>query len=388
MLRIASAALLAGASLALVEPSAAQNLTPSQYSVEVYLDNAERIGAPRLEEVFRFANPPGPLTPGERSTLLGDLLPGASNALAAQNGVRMNRRFNQLMSCPEFVGQSAVMVQSECLWLQTSGGGMGMTEKDGETGYNDTRVSVAFGGQVALAEDWFLGLAGDYSRDWLSSNDSRIISDADSLFLGATLKWQPIERAIVSVALGGSYAWLDNERRILGTGRTASSSPNYWSGGARLHMEYEFVLDGPFYLLPYQDVDIVYTETPAYAESGAGAFNLDVEKGSQVSVSSTKAMEIGSRMRIARGLLLKSYAAAGVTIANHQDWTTDAVLAAGPPGAGTFSSSIPIDKYYGRFAAGFELQGTNGLDIRIEYDGAVSGHSDSHIGSLRLGYRF
>ncbi len=382
------AATLAVMVFASASVAVAQSPSSARYEVEVYLERAEAIGAPALEEVFSFVESSGSIDTATFDAALSDILPGVSNALAAQNGIRMNRRFSDLMSCPQFVGQTAVMEQSSCAWFQTSGGGLTMTEKDGVTGYSDGNFTFAFGGQYEFADDWYFGLAASYARDWLRSDDSRVISNADTVFVGATVKWEVIERAVIGVALGGTYSWLDNERRILGTGRTADSNPDFWSGAARIHMEYEFALDGPFYLLPYQDFDFVYTVTPAYSENGAGAFNLDVDKGSQVSFSSNKALEIGGRMRIAQGLLLKSYASAGVTIGNHQDWTTTASLASGPAGAGDFSSTIPIDKYYGRVGAGFHLQGTDGLDIRLEYDGAVSGHSDYHIGSLRLGYRF
>ncbi len=230
-------------------------------------------------------------------------------------------------------------------------------------------------------------MAGTYSRDWLSSNGGRIDSDADTIFAGTTVKWQPIERAIIAVALGGSYSWLDNERTVLGSSLVAGSSPNFWCGGARLHMEYEFSLDGPFYLLPYQGVDIVYTVTPEYSESGTGAFDLRVGKGSQVSVRSTKAMKIGSRMRIAQGLLTE-----GLCRGRHHHRQSSGLDNRRCLNRRSARRQQPLLDHpgrqdYGRVGAGFQLQGTNGLDLRLEYDGAVSGHSNSHIGSLRFGYR-
>ena len=203
------------------------------------------------------------------------------------------------------------------------------------------------------------------------------------------MKWTPLPGSVVAIAAGGSYSWVDNERRISISGfeGTADSSPDFWSGAVRLHMEYQFVM-GDLYLTPYQDFDFVFTRTPGYSESGAGALDLDIESNRVMSVSSTKAVELGSRMHVAHGLDLRTYASAGVTIARNQDWTTTGTLAGAPAGTGTLSTTIPIDKYYGRLGFGMQLVGEEWFDLRLEYDGAVSGHSNSHIGSLRFGYRF
>ncbi|GAB5470424.1 MAG: hypothetical protein Kilf2KO_34540 [Rhodospirillales bacterium] len=365
-------------------------LTGNESAAAGHLDSIWKAGGGPYGSLFATLNELAESSNGAYTSAVADLSPGVSNALAAQNGLIMNRRFNALMSCPFFEGESVIMGQSNCLWMETSGGGLSMSEKDGATGYSDSRFTLSLGGQQQLAEDWFLGLAGSYTRNWLNGNDGRVQSQGDTAFLGASLKWQVVKRGLVSLAAGGSFSWLDNERRISipGASATASSSPNFWSAGGRLHMEYVFDLGGSTYLMPYQDVDFIYTVTPRYRETGAGALDLLVDEGSKFSFNSTKAVEVGTRNFISPGILLKTYASAGITVANHQDWTTDARLIAAPEGAGEFSSTIPVDKYYGRVGGGLQLQAASGLDVRLEYDGAVSGHSTSHIGSLRLGYRF
>lgn len=315
----------------------------------------------------------------------GQDAPGVSSALAAQTGIATNRRFRYLFSCPEFTGDDALMVEAECLWLRTAGGGLGMTEKDGITGYDDGNASGALGGQLSLAEDWVLGLAFSYDHDWLSANDGTVDSRADSAFLGASLKWQFNEHALFSVELGGSYAWVDNDRHIQTGGGTltAKSNPNFWSGAARIHMQYEFLLDR-YYILPFQDFNFVYTKTPSYSESGAGGLDLDVQSADQWGFSSNKGVEFGARLHVASGFDLRTFTYVGVTIANNQDWTS---FASSPAGGDVFSI-IPVDKYYGRVGAGLQLYGDEGLDLRLDYDGGFSGHTSSHVGALRVGYRF
>ncbi|MEO1191239.1 MAG: autotransporter outer membrane beta-barrel domain-containing protein [Pseudomonadota bacterium] len=326
---------------------------------------------------------------GAYQSALEDLAPGVSNALVAQNGIVMNRRFDRLMSCPEFTGDTVILGESECLWLSFGGGGLSMGEKNGVTGYRITGIDISTGGEIELAEDWFLGLVASYERAWLTGSDGRVTGQSDTAFAGLAGKWKPDPKAMLSLAAGGSYSWVDNDRDIAipGFSGTASSSPNFWSLGGRFHMEYQFDM-GDYYLMPYQDIDLVYTVAPSYTESGAGSLDLEVDRASQVSLSSTKMFEIGSRMMVARGWTLRSYAAAGVTIANNQDFTSVARLAGAPDGSGDFSATIPIDKYYGRAELGFHLQSTSGFDLRLEYEGAVSGHSTNNVGSLRLGYRF
>lgn len=326
-------------------------------------------------------------TSGAEDLNKSDLAPGISNAFAAQNGIAMDVRMAMLMSCPAFLGASPVMTESPCAWARVGGGGLSMTRKEGVTGYHAPTVSFSLGGELALAEDWFLSTAGSYERAWLTGTDGRVVSRASTAFAGVAAKWKPSERSLLSLGFGGSYAWLDNERDVSTGGGTltARSSPDFWSGAARVHMEIVFPM-GQYYIRPYQDFNVAYTVTPAYGESGAGAFDLDVDRGDQVSFSSAKMVEFGGRMPVAQGLTLRHYAAMGVIIGNHQDWTTDASLAADP--ATAFSSTVPVDRYYGRFNLGLQLQGIEGLDLRMEYNGAVSGHANDHLGSLRLGYRF
>jgi len=81
-------------------------------------------------------------------------------------------------------------------------------------------------------------------------------------------------------------------------------------------------------------------------------------------------------------LLLRPYAAAGVSLQSTNGWSQTARLASAPAGASGFTTTLPIDPVAGRVAVGVQLYTTRQIAFRLQYDGEFSGTLTSHAGSF------
>ncbi len=127
---------------------------------------------------------------------------------------------------------------------------------------------------------------------------------------------------------------------------------------------------------------------PGHRESGAGNLGLAYDSASQTSLAVTPALELGARLDLAGGYILRPFARLGVSLLTNDDWTISARLAGAPAGVPGFETAIPLDQVTTQVSAGLQLWAANGLDLRLGYDGAFSEHATSHGGTLTLAWDF
>ncbi len=326
---------------------------------------------------------------GAYSGALSSLTSDTMNAPAADNLALMQQRLDRMMSCPAFQGASALPVQTECVWAQAGGGNISQGSFDGAASYGDTVYSFTMGGQKQIAPDWFLGFAAGYENSQIQNSGSSFKSAGQVFSAGASLKYQT-GAWLFAGGLGGNFGSFDNTRvaTIGSFGGTATSTQDVGGFGGRLRAAYTWTADS-VYVKPYVDLDLIYTNAGSYGESGAGLLDQQVSQSSRWGVVGTPSVEIGKRFDLGPGYTLRGYARAGVSVSSVRDWTTQTRLAAAPSGAGGFDVTLPMDTVYGRVGAGVQLAGTNnGLSVRVEYDGAFSGHTSRNGGSLRVAQAF
>jgi outer membrane autotransporter protein len=168
-------------------------------------------------------------------------------------------------------------------------------------------------------------------------------------------------------------------------GAVASGSPNAWHVGAHGRIAYQLPFDG-WYLQPRLDLHLVHVRSSGYAERGAGPFNLDVEAGNATTFAAVPAVEVGGRIRLNEGMVLRPFASAGVSFSANRDWTAAARFA-GQAGPG-FRATTPIPDVLGKFTLGAELLSSTRWDVRVQYSAEVGSGYRSHVGMARLAYRF
>ena len=130
---------------------------------------------------------------------------------------------------------------------------------------------------------------------------------------------------------------------------------------------------GGWYVQPRVDLHLSYVRSGGYTESGAAPFNL--------------AVEVGGRVRLGEGMVLRPFASAGIELSANGDWAATARLA-GQPASRGFRASTPIPDVLGKFTVGAELLSTTNWDLRVQYSAEVGDGYTSHTGLARVAYRF
>ena len=323
----------------------------------------------------------------EYQARLSDLSPGVALAPAAQMQFAMARFTGAMMSCPTFNRADALTQEQNCFWGEVSSR---RTKQDGverTSSFSYDSTTYQFGGQREIAPNTFLGGSVAYQNARLAGDDRRVSGSGDSGYAGIVLKRQ-VDQWTFSGALGGGYGSYDMDRNmnIATYGSTAKSSPNVYSFGARLRAARTFT-QGEFYLKPYVDLDATYSRMPGYTESG-DALRLKVDGSDQFVLGVAPTLELGGRVDLPKGAMMRPFAYAGVSFLSEDGWKTKARLEGAPAGAGSFTTSMPTDNVIGRVGAGFQVMNAAGLDFRLQYDGQFASKGRSHGGALKVSMPF
>ncbi|MET3414006.1 autotransporter outer membrane beta-barrel domain-containing protein [Methylobacterium sp. 1030] len=135
---------------------------------------------------------------------------------------------------------------------------------------------------------------------------------SDAADVSAALKHQ-IGPWLLAASANLGYSWADNKRLIDfgGATATARSKSGILSAGGRLRASYQ-ILFGDWYLKPYADLDLLYSFSPAYSETGAPGFNLDMRPVAKTLVAFSPMMEIGGRIDLDVGRWVRTYGTLGL----------------------------------------------------------------------------
>ncbi len=324
---------------------------------------------------------------GAYQARISDLSPGVALAPAAQMQFSMARFTGAMMSCPTFKSVDSFTQEQNCFWGEVSGRRTKQNGVERTSSFNYDSTTYQFGGQREIAPNTFLGGSMAYQNTRLAGDDRRVSGSGDSGYAGLVLK-QQVDQWTFSGALGGGYGSynMDRNMNIAGYGNTAKSSPNVYSFGARLRAARTFT-QGNFYVKPYVDLDATYSRMPGYAESG-DALSLKVDGSDQFVLGVGPTLELGGRVDLPKGAMMRPFAYAGVSFLSEDGWKTKARLAQAPAGTGSFTTSMPTDNVIGRVGAGFQVLSAAGLDFRLQYDGEFAAKGSSHAGSLKVSMPF
>jgi hypothetical protein len=85
-----------------------------------------------------------------------------------------------------------------------------------------------------------------------------------------------------------------------------------------------------------------------YHESGAGAFDLDVDSTDELVFSATPGLELGARLTMPDGSPLRAYAGIGLSLLSANNWEADARFEDAPASAGDFRNEVSTRNVLGR----------------------------------------
>ncbi|MEO1193850.1 MAG: hypothetical protein AAFY02_18995 [Pseudomonadota bacterium] len=301
-----------------------------------------------------------------------------------------SQRFaNALQSCPRRgEGRQAVFTQEgSCVWLQVGGGGVDR-QRDGDTvDYDETYVGVSLGGQMALADGFFLGGAFGYEDSNLSN--SRFSADG-SRFQGGIAAKKEIQATTLSLSLSGGVGSYDASREVFTPGGnvTADSSPNVnWVGG-HARVAHVFDVTEEIYLNPQFDLGVTHQWQGDYAESGAGDYGLDVEGFNTTMVSLNPVLEVGSGFEIF-GAQANATAAAGLlAIVSGRERATDVAFLGTGGGGPSFEITDKARPVFADLSLGFNLLLHEQVVISLGGQALLAGNQQEYGGSGRISFLF
>ncbi|MGE4044411.1 MAG: autotransporter domain-containing protein, partial [Acetobacteraceae bacterium] len=308
--------------------------------------------------------------------------PGARGAAGAQNFA------SSTLSCPQFEGTTAMLVEGDCGWMRMTGRTAHQASDSGITSFRLNTATWQIGGQKQVGNGWLVGGSLAYETSWLSSQDGLNSGSGQAGYGAVVAKYQTGPWLFAASAFGGAgQMTLSRVITLPGFASVAKGSPDTANVGLLLRAAYTLGEES-FYLRPHVSLTTVHVRTGSYREYGGGALNLAVDSASQTTVILTPMLEVGGRVTLGETMLLRPFVAAGLNVRSNDGWRQTGRLISAPAGAGGFTTTVPIDQVTGRVSAGVQLYTGGMLDFRLQYEGDYGGSLTAHGGSAILSVRF
>ena len=370
--------------------SPVSNFTPSGVPMNAdaaaianYLTSAWNNADPKLGNVF------GTLynkvqTGTTYTSLLGQLSPSATQvpvtALTNLSGMILG----SAMSCPQFEDGTTRLGEGSCVWAK----GNGQVTNEYGLGGSVTSSGYHIGGQGALGPNWRIGGAFGGGSIWATEgNGSK--GSGQSYDGSVALKYTNGPWLFAGSLALANAAYSHN--RVIDVPGVASavlqSNSEALLFGGRLRAAYTFGFNG-WYVRPLGDLDLFYTHTPAFTESGGSTYALAVNATSKVNVAITPAVEIGSRFDLNPVTTMRAYAVIGMSVLPDNQRSVASRFASASLDDGTFATTIKSPEVTGNLDLGVQIYHVSGFDLRADYNLRGGDAFLSQGGTLRLGYRF
>ncbi len=368
---------------------AGYNLSRDAASVASYLQSAWDAGGAGLGTLFAtLGNLADAGGQSAYSAALRQISPNSGMAPGARLAAGARAFANAAMSCPQFDGTTSMLVEGECIWAGLTGRTAAQAGTEGISSFRLNSTTWQAGGQRNMGGGWFLGGSIAYENSRLSTTDGLNSGRGQAGFGAITGKYQTGPWLFSGAVFGGGGAFNSTRTITLpGFGSIARGSPTLAQVGGALRATYTIGRE-ELYLRPSMTLSLVHARSSAYRESGAGLLNLDVAAASHTVAGLTPALELGGRVNLQNGAVLRLFTSAGLNLLSSGNWSQDSRLVSAPAGAGRFTSELQTDQVVGRVVAGVQVYATNRLELRLQYEGEYSANLTGHGGSFALAYRF
>ena len=365
------------------------NMPQSQVAVAEHLQAIwDRGGSPVLGPLFALLNTAATSGEAAYAAQLRQLSPNSTYAPGARGHGSAGAFANNAMSCPEFSGTTAMLVEGQCGWMRVTGRTTSQETGNGVGNYSLNAVTWQIGGQYQIAPNWFLGGSLAYESSNLASTDRSVSGNGQAGLGAVVLKYQTGPWLFAAAGFGGAGQF--NTARVItlpGYGAVAKGNPRTANLGLMLRAAYTLGQES-LYLRSSLGLSAINARTGSYRESGGGALALSVDAASQTTVTLNPMLELGGRVGLADDLLLRPFVAVGMNLHSTRSWRQTGRLISAPAGSGAFATTVPIDPVAAVVRAGVQLYTGQLMDFRLQYDGAYSGTTTTHAGSLVASMRF
>jgi hypothetical protein len=359
-------------------------LSRTEQSVAAHLDANFAAGAPGLGDAFLALGRIDTL-PQFRSALVS-LANEAVNAVGTARLAASQAFATRMNSCPDFVGSSTFQIERECAWGRVVGDWTSRDTTSDSIGYTVDSRHLQLGGQKQLAPGWFLG--GSIAYDWSDFAADAVPTNVDGkgLTVGAVIKRQD-GPWLVSAGVDAGYGWYDSTRTVtLGSPPVAATASfNGQHAGVHARIAYQLPQQD-WYLRPYLDLHAIYQRTDAFTETGARALDLNVSSSSATRFVASPMLELGGRLDLDGGTVLKPVFGIGGSFFDKNEWSTQVRFDGSPSAPFEVNSSLPSTLL--NVDVGMTLMNADHLHLRLDYSGQFGNDYRSNGGSLKLSYLF
>lgn len=293
---------------------------------------------------------------------------------------------NRTMSCPVFVADSTQLNEDQCGWTRLILGRTTETSTAQAQGFTQDSLTMQSGVQMELGHNWFGALSMAYTQGWLTGSGSTTTSSSNGGDVSAALKYQA-GPWLFAGALDLGWVQSNNQRNIAGVVSAPQSTTNVFNATGRLRLAYELPFQN-WYLRPYADFDIAYVNAPGYTESGTTGTELNIRGASQTTFIFTPTIEVGGRLDLGNGLVLRPYASTGLSIASNDTWVTTASFIGAPSGSGTFNTVTVMPGVVGNLDFGLQAVANSKWEFKLEYGLSAADNFLSQMGMARVAVHF
>lgn len=319
---------------------------------------------------------------------IDSLAPEETLSVAASQTLNTRTSLHAALSCPVFEGSGVMMEETNCAWARLYGDWIRQAGSADTGGYNQDAITYRVGVQRELTAGWFLGATAGFSQSTLSSTDGFSTSQGNAFDASLALKRQ-MGPWLFAVTGNFGYGNYDTKRTLsIGDGVSfASGSANVWTAGARLRGSYEFAFDG-WYMKPYADVDVLYTNMPGHTESGSSLVDMQFASAQQWNAAFSPNVEFGGRMQVNERTWLRPYATIGATVFARDNMQVGVQIADSGFGNASYTADLTIPSALLNLSFGAQLYTLNGVELRAEYKVDVGDTYTAQQASARLAVPF
>jgi outer membrane autotransporter protein len=147
-----------------------------------------------------------------------------------------------------------------------------------QVGYNNLGVGIVSGADYRFLDNLYLGVLGSYTHSHIKWKQDQGKGDIDTGYAGVYFS------AIGSLFYGnvsciGGWSQYDEKRNIVYPGVNVSAKNTHQGKQLISHLDVGCNLSlGKFTIRPFDSLDWIIQNEDAYAESGAGVYNLSTQK--------------------------------------------------------------------------------------------------------------
>lgn len=291
----------------------------------------------------------------------------------------------RLMSCPTGEGAYAVIHEGQCVWAESAVTSADQRDRADESGHQFHSNLFSAGAQVEVTENIKLGAAVGFETGE-SQTDSGYDSSSETIYGGLSLKYNS-GPWLFALATNGSIGNYDDRRQVsFGDVKdlaTVDKQISQVSGKLRIAYLHEL---GGLYVKPSLDLDLSHLTFEEYEEKSA-VHDLHVLGSSETLYSLTPILEAGLNVREAEAIF-RPYIRGGVVFQGDDDISTTSYFSEAGFDGGVFVTRSTLDSELISLGAGLQILGSEGLDVKLSYDGLYGSTFESHRVALKADIPF